>query len=271
MNELSRLLTTDDLACIVDFLIPGCKEKSRMLRALREDEELLFSMLGDKRMVDRLTRTPDTLLNVSPVLLFTSLLLKVKQDLEQHPYTVEQESHRSLFVFDSNEILGFLNDRNVMVYLIEMLCSFIRINSFAVLIQVRRGVWERFTFSDFDIDSLIRYSELVDEEARFFSYKRIADICLFMTGIFPSQFGVRNSSTSAGHRGLRSAARRGREELRRFGVHFYKQAGEHRSAGASHLDRVLFTLSERFLQAEKPLLHMSRFYLGFIKDQLFLH
>jgi hypothetical protein len=270
MNELSRLFTTNDLSCIVDFLIPGCREKTKMVNNLREDEELLLGMLKDDRLVNQLTGNRDSLVKVSPGFLFAVFLLRAKQDLEQQPYTVEQDTRTKLFVFDSGEVADFLNDRSVLIYLIEMLCSFVRINSYTTLLQVRRGVWERLRFSDFDIDSLIRYSELVDEGSRYFSYKRIADICLFTIGIFPTCLGTRHEDDPVDTGRLRTISRRSREELRRFGTYFYRQAARQRDAGLRHLDRVLLSLSERFTQAEKPLLHMSRFYLGFIKDQLFL-
>ena len=145
-----------------------------------------------------------------------------------------------------------------------------KINSCTVMFRVKKGVWRRFRFSDFNIDSLLKYSEMIDEEGRFLSYKKIADICLFMTGIFPAYLSTHRKASSFGHPGLLGAARRSKEELRTYGRYFYKAAAQHRDAYLYQLHQVLLSLSEKFNLAEKPLTFMSHRYLGFLKEKLFL-
>ena len=82
----------------------------------------------------------------------------------------------------AREVYG--TDQTGLGYLAEMLVSFVKINSFTIPIRVRKGVWRKFRFSDFDINSLIKYSQMIEQDQRYHPYKRIADICLFTIGIF---------------------------------------------------------------------------------------
>ena len=48
-----------------------------------------------------------------------------------------------------------------------------------------KGFWKKIQFNDLDIQSLMSLCEVVEEAYRLGFYKRIADICLFVLGIFP--------------------------------------------------------------------------------------
>jgi hypothetical protein len=45
-----------------------------------------------------------------------------------------------------------------MLYLVDMLTSFTKIESYAISIRVRKGAWKKIRFSDLDIHSLISNS-----------------------------------------------------------------------------------------------------------------
>ena len=155
-----------------------------------------------------------------------------------------------------------------------MLVSFVRINSFTIPIRVRKGIWRKYRFSDFDIDTLIRYSEVLSEEQRFPSYKRIADICLFTRGIFPDQLQVKRIPASI--------SEKGKHELENYGRYFYKAAAEY--AGLTGYEsltqmeqqrlqdiiQVLLSLSEHFAVAVKPLSFLANHYLEPFKEELFI-
>jgi hypothetical protein len=270
MNEIASNLTEADLFFIVQVLMPGYRDRTRMVKALAEDEEMLEGMLKDEELFKFIIDNPESIVKVSPQLFFTVVLFKVMNDLEGQSYTVEQEERINIFIFDSRNVVNFLKEKRILLYLIDMLCSFVKINSYTVMLRVKRGVWRRFKFSDFNIDSLMKYSEMIDEEGRFLSYKRIADICLFMTGIFPAYLGAQRSPRSLAQPGLVSASRKSKEELRTYGRHFYRAAAHHREAYTHRLHKVLLSLSEKFDLAEKPLTFMSQRYLGFLKETLFL-
>jgi hypothetical protein len=274
MKKTSWMLTDSDLLFLVRVLMPGYEQRRRMVRILREDEDILEGMLADEKLFRILTDNPESLLRVSPQLFFTVLLNHVKMELKDRSYTVENEFGSHALVFDSATIVEFLEDRRIRNYLADMLVSFVRINSYTIPIRIRKGIWRKYRFSDFDIDSLIRYSEVLSEEQRFPSYKRIADICLFTRGIFPDQIQVKRSSASI--------ADKRKHDLEDYGRYFYKAAAEyaelmeHGSLTRIEQQRlpdiiqVLLALSEHFAVAVKPLSFLANNYLEPFKEELFL-
>ncbi|UCB45853.1 MAG: hypothetical protein JSV25_00060 [Spirochaetota bacterium] len=269
MNELASILSETDLSFIVQVLMPGYREKARMMKTLAEDEEMLEGVLKDENLFKFLMENPDSIVKVSPQLFFTVVLLKVMNDLEGQSYTVEQEERIKVFIFDSNNVVKFLKEEKILFYLIDLLCSFVKINSCTVMLRIKRGVWRRFKFSDFNIDSLLKYSEMIDEESRFLSYKRIADICLFMTGVFPAYLSTGQAHRVFSRSDILSSSRKSKDELRSYGRHFYRAAAQHKDAYIHQLHQVLSSLSEKFDLAEKPLTFMSQHYLGLLKENLF--
>ncbi|MFW6138100.1 MAG: hypothetical protein ACOC7U_02895 [Spirochaetota bacterium] len=271
MNRQCSTFSEKDLSFLVDVLAPNHKNKDRMIKTLREDEDILEGMLSDEKLFNYLVHNPETIINASPLLFFTVLLNRVKQDLEHRAYTVEQQERYSAVVFDSQKVVEFLEKKNLRNYLSDMLVSFVKINSYSLLVQVRKGVWRRLKFNDFDIDSLIKYSQMIDPEQRFPSYKRIADICLFITGIFPDYIDSRHRYLFGALKRLELIARRSREEFTKYGKYFYKAAAQQPIAQIQELNQVLLNLSNNFNLAVKPLTFMSSQYLGWYKDKFFLH
>ena len=268
----SRLkFSDDDLLFLVSTLMPEGTDRKRMIRVLREDEEILQGMLSDEKVLHRLLHEPSfTLLRVSPALFFSVLLARVKLDLERQPWTLEKTSRLSTVLFDSPQVVELLSNQEVRDYLASLLVSFVRVNSFSTTVRVRSGVWRRVRFSDFDIDSLLRYGNAVNESERFPAYKRIADICLFTLGIFSPPQSSFDAPLSALNEGLRMALRRTREDYIAQGGIFYKLASRHQEAATRSLSDVLALLSEKITLAAKPLTVMSARYLAPFKDQVFL-
>jgi hypothetical protein len=198
------------------------------------------------------------------------LLYRVQDNLKNQAYTVERQHKQQTIVFDSERVIDFLGKGKVMSYLIEMLVSFVRINSFTIPVRIRKGQWQKLRFSDFDIDSLIRYSQMIDEEHRFGPYKRIADICLFISGVFPDALGNSYIDLFGRRRRFGAIAEWNREVFEEQGKHFYGEAAKHRAAQILDLHPVLKQFAENFHLATKPLSFMSSHYLGLFKDRLFL-
>ena len=131
-------------------------------------------------------------------------------------------------------------------------------------------MWRKIKFSDFDVESLIKYSQFIEEENRFQYYKRIADVCLFKLGIFPDYATFQHEQTSPRvRRGISSAE--SKEAMIHHGKHFYRAAAHHRTADMFDLHDVLLNLSDGFSLAMKPLAFMSNRYLAFIKKKIFFH
>jgi hypothetical protein len=251
--------TDNDLLYLVKTLSPDAVDAARMVRVLRDDQEILEGMLSDERLALRLVDDPLSLLQVSARLFFAILIRRVRADLRREGYTLEQTSGHSLALFDTPQVVGLLENPELSGYLTELLVSFVRINSFSTPVRVKPGVWRRARFSDFDIDSLVRYGGAIDESRRFPVYKRIADICLFTLGI------MRPAEEDPGP----ASGRRTPQDYVTQGVSFYRLAARHREAEAQRLSDVLETLSERFTLAVKPLSAMSRKYLAPFRDTVF--
>ena len=259
-----------DFAFLIRTLIPDCRDIPQMMRTLREDEEILGGMLEDERLFRILTDDPDALVRVSPRLFFSVLLARVRRDLKERSYTVERDQRHPVLVFDSNSVVQLLDVPEMRSYLADMLCSFIRINTYIIPIRVRKGTWRKMRISDTYIDSRINYSQTLDEAHRFHAYKRIADVCLFISGIF-HDYLKSLEGMPPGYQLRKSFSERSKEGYEEEGRRFYRAASEHQAAQVSDMNRILLDLSENFTLAVKSLVFLSDNYLDFHKEKLFLH
>ncbi len=264
------LFSEQDFSFLVDTLTSSQVDKSQMKRVVREDREIRDSMIADDRLFQRVMDDEEILLRISPSLFFAILLKRAKQDLEQTPYTFELQNKHLTPVFDSQEVVKLLADDDTFDYIVGMLASFVKIKSVTIPIRVRKGVWRKYRFSDFDVDSLIRYSETMDEDYRFGVYCRIADVCLFMAGMFPEYADASTSQHSRdGTTQLRGLKGTRRQDYESHGTNYYRSAAQHKTAEELKLSRVLQTLSDRFVLAEKPISLVSDRYLRVLKRFMF--
>ena len=269
MNDFSLMYSESDLLFLIRIFMPGCDDKGRMVRVLRDDEEILEGMLNNEKIFEYLMNDTEPLIRVTPYLFFSVLLARVKSELEHTPYTVERDTGNRMIVFDGGEVTALLNKKKIQTYLADMLVSFIRINSFSIPVRIRKGVWRRLKFSDFDINSLVEYSRHLDEEQRFQTYKRIADICLFTLGIFSEYVDAPGRYTKRSRHPLGLTAQKSRKEYIEYGIHFYKAAARKEAAQIQDLDKVFMSLAESFNLAVKPLAFLANNYLAFLKNEVF--
>ena len=209
--------------------------------------------------------------NITPRFLFEILLRTARFELKNRGYTIERSSSMKVPVFDSQDVVEFMEDSEVIRYLADMLTSFTKIQSYIIPIRVRKGFWRRIRFNDMDIDSLMRYCQTVEEESRFRIYKRIADLCLFLLGIFPEHVTPVLSSSFPGQTGSRmfGRMRRSAQEYADEGRRFYKLAAEHQDSSKAGLTRDLWVLHEQFDLAKKPLNYISENLVQFKKVKIF--
>jgi hypothetical protein len=208
---------------------------------------------------------------ITPRFLFDILLRTARKELENQAYTIERNATQKVPVFDIPEVVRFLSDAEALQYLAEMLTSFTRIESFTLPVRVRKGIWRKVRFNDMDIDSLTRFCQSVDEERRFGFYKRIADLCLFILGMFPEYVTVDFRYPYDGETRPRPFGRmiRSAEDYEEEGRRFYRLASEHRDATVLALDGVLYQFHEKFYLAKKPLNFISERFLQFRKGKWF--
>jgi hypothetical protein len=266
MSDTSFNLPDRDIRFMVETLLPQSSDKQRLVDTVKDDEAFLEAMLGDERLFDRVMSDETILLQITAKLFFRVLLAQARSDLRQASYTVELRSRQKIPVFDSHCVVDLLGHRKIRDYLAEMLASFTRIHSFTWPVRVRKGIWFKHRFSDLDIDSLIRLCQSIEEPHRFSFYKRIADVCLFISGMFPEY--AQSSAYSLGAR--RRRGKRDLEEYEEEGRQFYKLAAEHEGAAIMELSDALDTLAQNFTLAEKPLRFLSEHYLLSRKHTLFV-
>ena len=122
-----------------------------------------------------------------------------------------------------------------------------------------------------DIHSLMSFCDAVAEEYRLGYYKRIADICLFIMGLFPDYVEREHRYPQSGQvrPKIRGKLRISPEEYEQEGRKFYKLAAEHQSAKAQDLSEVFWALHEGFKKAKKPLNLIAEHYLHSKRHQLF--
>lgn len=260
-----------DLLFLIEALMPDTSDRDRAAERIQSDDELIETMLDDDRLFQRLMEEEHILLHVSPWLFFTVLLRRVQRDLEREAFTVERRSRQKVLLFDADRVNQLLAPEPMRDYLATMLASFTRVESVTVPVRVRQGIWRRYHTSDLDVEGLMRYCQSLDEAFHFGPYKRIADVCLFLTGVFPEYIDAQNRYPLSRKLRPRMKGRilRTREDYEAHGRAFFRLAAEHQDARAQGLDDVLATLSENFILAEKPLTFLASRYLNVARHNLF--
>ncbi len=271
MSDLLYKWSYRDLLFLVETLVPERGDPQSVVDLLLDDKLLLEAMLEDERLFRQLMADDEILLSVSPQFFFRVLLLRTRRDLEREAYTVERRHLQKVVLFDVEQVLDLLARASVCDYLATMLASFTRINSVTIPIRVRPGVWHRLRINDLDVDSLARYAQTLDEDQRFPIYQRIADACLFLTGIFPEYIEAqqRYPQSSQPRLRLRSSLLHSIEDHEAYGRTFYRLAARHSQARQQALDSVLAILSEKFILAEKSLAFLAERYLSMRKHHVF--
>ncbi|MDP6178895.1 MAG: hypothetical protein QGG48_03300 [Desulfatiglandales bacterium] len=174
-----------DLDFLVETVSPEVADKLRLKQIIRDDEDFINSFIENEKIFRRIMDDDEILLKISPALFFETLLRQAANDLEGVSYTIEKTSSMRIPVFDTKQVVELLTNEALLVYLADMLSSFTKIESYAISFRVKKGPWKKIRVNDLDIHSLMSFSEAVEDEYRLGFYKRIADICLFILGIFP--------------------------------------------------------------------------------------
>jgi len=264
-------LTERDLDFLVETTSPGVVDKFRLKQILKEDEGFRNSFIEDEKVFRRLMDDEEIFVKISPALFFEILLRKVSKDLKGISYTVEKTGTVKIPVFDAKAVANFLSKEPLLHYLADMLSSFTRVESYTLSLQIREGIWEKIRFSDLDIFSLMALCEVVDDEYRLGFYKRIADICLFILGMFPdyAEHDYRYPFSGQLRPQIRGKVRIGPEEYEKEGRRFYKLAAEHHGAKGLGLTEVFRALHEDFQKAKKPLNFIADHYLQHRRQKFF--
>jgi hypothetical protein len=267
-----NLLSDRDLDFLAEAVSPEIKDKSRLKQIIQEDEDFRNSYVTEEKVFRKLMDDEEIFLKISPGLFFEVLLRKAANDLEEVGYTFEKTSHMKIPVFDTKEVSELLTRESLLHYLADMLASFTKIQSYTFSFRVRKGVWEKIRFNDLDILSLMTFCEAAGDEYRMGFYKRIADICLFILGVFPdyAERDYRYPLSGQVRPHIRGKLRISPEDYEKEGRKFYKLAAEHPSAKELNLAETFWALYENFQKAKKPLNFISEHYLQYTKHRFFI-
>jgi hypothetical protein len=264
-------LSERDLDFLVETASPEVADKLRLKMILKEDADFRHKFVGDERVFRRVMGDDDVFLKISPTLFFETLLRKAATDLEKMNYTLETAGTMRIPVFDAKDVVGLLTKEALLVYLADMLSSFTRVESYAISFRERKGVWHKIRFNDMDMQSLMSFCDVVEGEHRLGLYKRIADLCLFILGLFPDYVAREHRYPFSGHLRPQMPGKRrmNPEDYVEEGRKFYRLAAEHPSAKEMDLSEVFRALHGNFQQAKKPLNFIAEHYLHSKRHQLF--
>jgi hypothetical protein len=264
-------LSERDLDFLVETVSPEVTDKLRLKTIITEDEDFRDTFIGDERVFRSVMDDDEIFLKISSTLFFEILLRKAANDLEKVSYTLETTRTMKIPVFDAGDVVDLLSKESLLVYLADMLSSFTKIETYAISFRAKQGVWHKLRFNDLDMQSLMRLCDVVEDEHRLGFYKRIADICLFVLGLFPDYVEREYRYPCSGH--LRpqfpGKGRISPEDYEEEGRKFYRLAAEHPSAREMDLSKVFWALHANFQQAKKPLNFIAEHYLHCRRHRLF--
>ncbi len=204
----------------------------------------------------------------TPFLVFALAVERARAELATASYVEEWLGpRRRMPVFDVAPLRELLGDSGHRLFLAELLASYTKVSSGSFLVSTRRGL-RRQRFSELDPVRLAGLLEVVPEAEHPGVYRRLGDLTLFLTGVFPDHTAAHGLSAIEEGRLLR-AARLGRrseghaipglgdasavELLEDLGRRWYRLAYELVPPPASRSLRVVGELAERFGVARRVL------------------
>ena len=264
-------LSDRDLDFLVDTVSPEVADKPHLKQIISEDEDFRNTFMADAKVFHRVMRDDEILLKISPPMFFEILLRKAADDLSKVGHTFEKTGSMRIPVFDTEDLVSLLNRESLLIYLADMLSSFTRVESYAITIRIRKGVWHKIRFNDLDIHSLMSLCDVVDDAYRFNLYKRIGDVSLFILGVFPvyAERYYRYPVSGQLRPGISGRGRVSPQDYEKEGQRFYRLAAEHRTALDLDLSEVFWALHENFQKAKKPLNFIAEHYLSY-KSNVFI-
>lgn len=133
----------------------------------------------------------EALLQASAFLVFAVLVHRASADLTEAPFVEEWIGPgKRVPMFEVAPLKGFASDLGHRLFLAELLASYTHVASGSMWVHTARG-WHRRRFSELDPLRLLELAEVVPEGERPAVYRRLGDLSLFLTGVFPDYVGSR--------------------------------------------------------------------------------
>ena len=281
-REYSSHLTDADLR----LLAPAGPGDASWLRGdpaallrLLEDPGTFGAVLGE-RPGDRLGQGPGDRLGqgpggwavqASPFLIFALLVQRGATELASAAHVPERTGLRQRVpLFDAPALRDFLADTARRLFLAELLASFTRVASGRYRVRVAGRTRTR-RFSELDPVRLAGLLDAVPDAERPGVYRRLGDVSLFLTGVFPDYVTSRAFGPVDAGRLLRAAGLPGPQRerlaagpaidlLEHLGARWYRTACELAPVRTARL-AVAGDVADRFRQARRVLNHLADRYL----------
>ena len=244
--------------------------------AWRQDPAALSGLLSDPAVADAVLGHGDDESGAraavaSPFLVFAVAVHRAATELASMAHVTERTGPRQRVpLFDAPALRDFLASGDRRLFLAELLASFTRVTSGRYQVRSRGQVRTR-RFSELDPVRLAGLLDAVSEAERPGVYRRLGDVALFLTGVFPDYAADRALSLTGAARLLRAArvpapdAERlatapALELLEQLGSRWYRAAWDLTPVRTARLS-VVAEVSGRFRQARRVLNHVADRYL----------
>lgn len=133
-------------------------------------------------------------LHTSPFLVFGVAVGRAAEELRDVGFTHEWVGLRQRVpVFDVEALRDFVDDDVRRIFLMELLASYTHVVSGSTWVRTSRG-FRRHRFSELDPVGLASMLDVVPETERPGVYRRLGDLSLFLTGVFPDHTAARGVS-----------------------------------------------------------------------------
>lgn len=207
----------------------------------------------------------------SPFLAFAVAVHRAAADLATMGYVTERSLARQRVpLFDAPALSDFLGSADRRLFLTELLASFTRVASGRYRVTVG-GRSRTRRFSELDPIRLAGLLDAVPEESRPGVYRRLGDVALFLSGVFPDYVANRMFGPVNAARLLRAAhvpapdrerlaAAPDLELLEHLGARWYRSALALAPVQTGRL-AVVAEVADRFRQARRVLNHVADRYL----------
>jgi hypothetical protein len=207
----------------------------------------------------------------SPFLVFAAFVQRAAAELASMDHVPERTGPRQRVpLFDAPALRDFLGDPARRLFLAELLASFTRVASGRY--QVRTGGQVRTRrFSELDPVRLAGLLDAVPQAERPGVYRRLGDVSLFLTGVFPDYAATGVLGPVDAARLLRAARLPSAEQdrlagspaielLEHLGARWYRAARDLAPVSTARV-RVVGDVADRFRQARRVLNHVADRYL----------
>lgn len=247
---------------------------------LRTRPAAVLELVERPDLFERVFRERDPELSrISPFLVFQIAIGQAARELDSTAFVAERTAPRERVpVFDAPRLREFLADPARRLFLAELLASFVRVASGRYWTRTPRG-WQRHRYSELDP---VRLAQLAADTPRAYRpgvYRRLGDVSLFLTGVFPDYaqrhaFGPLDAARLLRSTGLSPDDESGLatappiELLEQLGQRWYRRAAATAPVATAQLALVT-QIAGRFRDARRVLNHVSDRYLARVGNPWF--